>query len=120
MKILVDMNLSPAWVPALAATGHDAVHWITIGKPDAPDRELFAWARANGYVVFTHDLDFGAILAATKAMAPSVIQLRMQDISPECSVKIVQQILSQFETELNTGVLLSVDANGIRARVLPL
>jgi predicted nuclease of predicted toxin-antitoxin system len=27
------------------------------------------WALTNGYIVFTHDLDFGAILAATQANA---------------------------------------------------
>ena len=120
MKILVDMNLSPAWEPVLKAAGHEAVHWTTVGKPDAPDRELFAWARANGHVVFTHDLDFGAILAATKAMGPSVIQLRMQDISPNSAGEIILRVLNQFVAELEDGVLLSVDPRGIRARLLPL
>jgi hypothetical protein len=31
-----------------------------------------AWARANGHVVFTHDLDFGTTLALTHAADPSV------------------------------------------------
>jgi predicted nuclease of predicted toxin-antitoxin system len=36
MKILVDMNLSPAWVRVLQAHGWDAVHWSEVGgaKPD--------------------------------------------------------------------------------------
>jgi len=32
--------------------------------------------------VFTHDLDFGDILAATGAEAPSVIQVRTEDTTP--------------------------------------
>ena len=29
MKLLVDMNLSPRWVPFLLDAGHEAVHWST-------------------------------------------------------------------------------------------
>lgn len=42
----------------------------------ATDEEIMRWARENGYVVFTHDLNFGVILAATRAQSPSVIQVR--------------------------------------------
>lgn len=85
MKILIDMNLSPAWVSVLEEAGHTASHWSTIGSLNAPDREVLLWAKANGYLLFTHDLDFGAILAATEAEGPSVIQIRAQDISPDHS-----------------------------------
>ena len=85
MKILIDMNLSPAWVSVLEEAGHTAPHWSTIGSLNASDREVLLWAKANGYLLFTHDLDFGAILAATEAEGPSVIQIRAQDISPDHS-----------------------------------
>ena len=62
MKLLIDMNLSPEWVPVLKERGWDAIHWSSIGDPGAPDREIMTWAKANGHIVFTHDLDFGAIL----------------------------------------------------------
>jgi predicted nuclease of predicted toxin-antitoxin system len=31
MKFLVDMNLSPLWVPFLADQGFEAIHWSTAG-----------------------------------------------------------------------------------------
>jgi len=40
MKILIDMNLSPAWVRVLEEAGHSAIHWSTIGSLNAPDREV--------------------------------------------------------------------------------
>ena len=83
MKILLDMNLSPTWQETLTEKGHKAVHWSNVGSPDASDKTLLEWAREHDFVLFTHDLDFGAILAASKANAPSVVQLRMQDITPE-------------------------------------
>lgn len=40
MKLLVDMNLSPAWVDILQAACWQASHWSTRGNPSAPDAEI--------------------------------------------------------------------------------
>ena len=79
IKILIDMNLSSEWIGLFEQQGWSAVHWSTIGEPTADDATLMRWAVTHGYIVFTHDLDFGAILATTRASASSVIQLRVQD-----------------------------------------
>lgn len=119
MKIIIDMNLSPQWAEVLILEGHDCVHWSEIGSPNAPDREILLWARSNGYVVFTHDLDFGAILAATKADSPSVLQLRTQNISPKQIGESVVSAFKQFEKLLDQGALVSIDQKRARARILP-
>jgi len=36
-RLLVDMNLSPGWIPLLLAAGHEALHWSEVGDPRAPD-----------------------------------------------------------------------------------
>jgi predicted nuclease of predicted toxin-antitoxin system len=120
MKILIDMNLSPAWVPVLEEAGHTASHWATIGSVNAPDREILTWAKANGYVLFTHDLDFGAILAATEAEGPSVVQIRAQDISPDHVKSLLLNIIQRFAGNLLQGALISVDEGKSRVRLLPL
>jgi predicted nuclease of predicted toxin-antitoxin system len=53
-----------------------------VGDPRASDAQLMTWARTRGYVVFTHDMDFGALLAATRARGPSVLQVRVNDTMP--------------------------------------
>jgi predicted nuclease of predicted toxin-antitoxin system len=83
VKILLDMNLSPAWVAFLAQEGFESVHWSHVGDPRTTDAELMAWARTHGYVVLTHDMDFGTLLAATRARGPSVLQARVQDTMPD-------------------------------------
>ena len=83
------MNLSPEWQPLLQAHGFEAIHWSTIGPHNAPDREVMQWARDNEAVVFTHDLDFGILLAHSKAGRPSVVQVRTQDVSPEHLGRVV-------------------------------
>lgn len=80
VKLLIDMNLSPGWAPVIERQGWKAIHWSVVGDPCATDREVMDWARANGYVVFTHDLDFGTALALTHANGPSVVQVRADDM----------------------------------------
>jgi predicted nuclease of predicted toxin-antitoxin system len=120
MKILIDMNLSPKWVAVLEEAGRQAIHWSSVGPQNAPDHEILSYAKSKGYVVFTHDLDFGAILAATKADCPSVIQVRTQDVSPQHLSPLVLSALSQFEAYLEEGALVTVDEKKSRARILPL
>jgi predicted nuclease of predicted toxin-antitoxin system len=120
IKLLIDMNLSPGWVDVLKRQGWQAVHWSRIGDPRALDRTLMQWAQTNGYVIFTHDLDFGTLLAASHAEGPSVIQIRTQDVLPEHLEAIVIAALRQYETLLQAGALVIVNENNLRARVLPL
>jgi predicted nuclease of predicted toxin-antitoxin system len=120
MKILIDMNLSPDWALVFRAHGWEALHWSTTGDPRAPDRAVMDWARANGYAVFTHDLDYGSLLAATGANGPSVIQVRTHDVLPSDLGDTVVRVLSQYEGAIESGVLISVDETGTRARLLPL
>jgi len=79
-----------------------------------------AYARANEYVVLTHDLDFSAILAATHGEKPSVVQIRAEDVSPDVIGRQVIRALRQMASELEEGALLTVDTNRTRLRVLPL
>jgi predicted nuclease of predicted toxin-antitoxin system len=120
MKILVDMNLSPDWVPALTNHGITSVHWSTVGNPRAEDAVIMDWARENGYVVFTHDLDSGAALALTQAGGPSVIQVRTQDVTPAHLEPQLITVLEKYGPELEAGCLIVLDEGRSRVRILPL
>jgi predicted nuclease of predicted toxin-antitoxin system len=120
MKILIDMNLTPKWVDSLKESDIEAVHWSTVGSPDAADREIMDYARINEYIVFTHDLDFGDILAVTNAKGPSVIQIRTQNTTPQALKPMLLKALDQFGERLETGALVTVDPSKMRARILPL
>ena len=63
VRLVVDMNLSPDWVRILEDNGWPAVHWSSIGDKGASDETIMNWAATHEYVVFTHDLDFGTMLA---------------------------------------------------------
>jgi len=120
MSVLVDMNLSPVWVEFLASAGIEALHWSAVGDARAPDRELMAWARERGYVVFTNDLDFGTLLALTNATGPSVLQVRVLDLLPSAIGADVLRVLAQHADELQRGALVTLDGTTTRVRVLPI
>ncbi|MDB5291716.1 MAG: hypothetical protein JWL69_2957 [Phycisphaerales bacterium] len=120
VKILIDMNLSPDWVPVLQRHGWTAVHWSTVGDPRATDRAIMDWAVANGYMVFTHDLDFGTMLALTHATGPSVLQVRAEDVLPDHLESVVISALRQHDAALASGALVVVDESRRRVRVLPI
>lgn len=120
MKILLDMNLSPEWGRVFALQSWETKHWIEVGAPAASDAEIMEWARCNGHVVFTHDLDFGALLAATAASGPSVVQLRCEDTRPEKMGPLVVEGLRAQEAAIEAGALVTIDPRRMRLTILPL
>jgi predicted nuclease of predicted toxin-antitoxin system len=120
LKLVVDMNLSVEWIAELSRHGYNAVHWSTVGNQRADDKTIMGWARSNGFVVFTHDLDFGTILALTHADGPSVLQVRGQNILPEHMGHLVVAALRQHEQALASGAIVVVEERKSRVRVLPL
>ena len=120
MKILIDMNLSPAWIACFKDIGIHAIHWSDCGPPDAPDPHLMAWASRHAHVVFTHDLDFGAILCSSSATGPSVVQLRAVDVRPATMGKCVCAAILQTRDDLQRGALVTIDPRKSRVALLPL
>jgi predicted nuclease of predicted toxin-antitoxin system len=120
MKFLVDMNLSPRWIEVLNKAGFQAIHWSTAGKVTATDHEIAALAAKNDYIVVTHDLDFGAILAVTHGRKPSDVQIRADNITADAIGEKVIAAHLQMEKPLKAGALLTIDTNRNRMRLLPL
>ena len=120
IRVLIDVSLSPTWTETFSAAGLESVHWSTVGDPRATDQAVMGWAADKGYIVFTHDLDFGALIAVTRAKGPSVIQVRAQDVLPESLGAAVISAISRFRAELEEGALVSLDPSRARVRMLPI
>ena len=113
MKLLVDMNLSPRWVGVLVTSGIEATHWSTLGANNAPDSEIMAYARANDYVVLTHDLDYWPLgkfqlfsFSAFQSFGVSAIQ-RFGVQNPEPQAQAGK--FSTFNFQLSTFLRLLLD-----------
>ena len=74
------------WVAELTKHGWPAIHWSAVGDPP-----------------FTHDLDFGTMLALTHAAGPSVLQVRGQNVLPEDLGPMLFAALRQHDTALASG-----------------
>lgn len=120
VRIVIDMNLSPQWVSVLQEAGWEAIHWSDIGAPSAPDRAILKWAAENEAAIFTHDLDFGTLLASMHRDQPSVIQVRAQDVMPRALKSAVLGALDQVAAHLAEGALVTVEPHRVRIRILPL
>lgn len=120
MKLLLDMNLSPRWAEVLRQAGHEVVHWSSVGRADARDDELMDRAGSRGFVALANDLDFGAILAATHAQGPGVLQMRAEAVSPGYLGDRPLRALQRFEQDLLVGALITIDERRDRARLLPI
>ena len=78
------------------------------------------WAVKHGYTVFTHDPDFGAVLALTHATGPSVLRIRAQDVLPDSLEDVVTAALEQHDADLASGAVVVVDESRTRVRILPI
>ncbi|MCY4605062.1 MAG: hypothetical protein OXE49_12590, partial [Gemmatimonadetes bacterium] len=78
------------------------------------------WAVRHEYTVFTHDLDFGTMLALSHSTGPSVLQVRAEDILPDHLESIVIAALKQHDADLASGSLVVVDESRTRVRILPI
>lgn len=120
MRLLLDMNLSPALGGMISQHGHDVLHWSEVGDHRATDLTILRWAREHGRVVVTHDLDFGAILADTDATAPSVIQVRVQDLLGSQTAGVIARAIKAAAPALARGAIVTIHEDRSRIRILPL
>ena len=114
------MNLSPDWVDFFRGEGIHASHWGTIGDRHAKDSVIMDWARSHEHVIFTHDLDFGLLLALTRAKGPSVIQVRTQDVMSTDLRRLLFAELRIHADALTRGAILTIDLLRARVKLLPI
>ena len=58
MTLLFDANLSPSLVSRLRAEFPDSRHVRDVGLREASDEQIWAHAKASGYVIVSKDRDF--------------------------------------------------------------
>ena len=119
MRFLIDEPVSPRVADMLRQAGHDAVHAREIGLTASPDTAILERARTDARVVITQDHDFGTLLAASGAIYPSVIRLRLRDGRAESHARAILANLERIQTALSEGALAVLSDGVIRIRRLP-
>lgn len=75
MRLLFDQNLSFRLCQSVGDLFPGSVHVRLLGLSEADDRVLWDYARANGFLIVSQDVDF-AEMAALFGSPPKVIWLR--------------------------------------------
>jgi predicted nuclease of predicted toxin-antitoxin system len=121
MRLVLDMNLAPRWTSVFRDRGWEAEHWSRIGDPKSTDAKIAEWARIEGWIVVTNDMDFPQLLAHTRGTGPSVVLLRGEPLTPEVRGEHLCRILTASSKDLEAGAIVSVDwAEKLRIRLLPI
>ncbi len=120
MKFLADMGISPKTITFLQQLGYESIHLFSLGLHQLPDSKILKKARNEGYILLTHDLDFGELVAASQAKLPSVIIFRLKNMHPDEVNRHLNVIITNHTTALEQGVVISVTNNQIRLRSLPI
>jgi predicted nuclease of predicted toxin-antitoxin system len=120
MRLLLDQGLPRTAAYLLRQAGIDTLHVGEIGCAAAEDAEILRRGRDEARVVVTLDADFHALLARSNASSPSVVRIRIEGLRAEALVKLLQDVLSRCETELEQGSVVTVQPATIRIRRLPL
>lgn len=120
MKFLADMGISPQTAQFLRTSGHDALHLYEAGLLTLPDSDILAKARHEDYIVLTHDLDFGELMAASGADLPSVITFRLRNMQPDNVNRHLQAVIDQHTDALQAGAVVTVTEGRSRVRQLPI
>jgi predicted nuclease of predicted toxin-antitoxin system len=120
MNLLLDQGLPRSTVRHLAAKGIAAEHVGDLGLASAADSLILDVARGRHAAVVTLDADFHALLAATAAVTPSVVRIRIEGLDGERVAAILLQVMAVAGAEVEAGAVVSVTAQRIRVRLLPI
>jgi predicted nuclease of predicted toxin-antitoxin system len=120
MRLLLDQGLPRSTVRLLGDSKIEAAHVGDLGMASATDALILARARRDDYVVVTLDADFHTLLAASGAVSPSVIRIRVEGMRGAQLATMLRQILIRCDKELDAGAVVSADEKRIRVRSLPI
>ena len=120
IRFLADMNISPRTIEALRQQGWDIVRVSQVMPVDALDSELLDFARKDGRVIVTQDLDFSTLLVLGGHDDPSLITLRLAVSDPEAITRVLLQSLSRIEKAITEGSAVTIEDAAIRIRRLPI
>jgi predicted nuclease of predicted toxin-antitoxin system len=120
MKVLLDMNIPLKYAELLSKRDIVCIRWSDVGPPNAADTEIMEYARNNGFIVLTFDLDFSAILSVTHELKPSVAQIRASVLHADKAADLIATALLQYANDLLRGAILAIDFKKARVRLLPI
>ncbi len=120
IRFLLDMGIAQSTGQYLKSQGHDVVHLREQGLERLPDDRIVAKAQDEERAIVTRDLDFGRIVALSGDSVPSIVTLRLSDMTPTRVNTALETVLTEATQSLERGALVTITDGGIRVRALPI
>jgi predicted nuclease of predicted toxin-antitoxin system len=120
MQFLCDMGISRKVAAWLREQGYESSHLGEEGLSRLPNGRIFAKAIAENRIVLTCDLDFGEIAAMAKPPIASVVIFRLQNTRADHVIERLSTVLEKIASDLERGIIVTVEETRFRMRELPL
>jgi len=120
IRLLLDQGLPRSTADYLPRETWDVVHVWQCGLSTASDRDIIAFARVDQRVICSHDADFHALLAVSRATSPTIIRVRREGLRAPDLAALLEEVWRQVGTLVATGALVTVTERSIRVRKLPI
>lgn len=119
MKLLLDQGASRIAGELLRRKGHDVVHVADVSMATASDERILELAVAGQRVIITWDADFHDRIVLSGGRGPSCMRIRIQGLDAQEQATLIDRVVTEFESELIEGAIVTVTESGTRARLLP-
>ncbi len=120
MRWLLDQGVPRSAAAILNDANQDAIHVGDVGMTGSPDSAILRHALSEDRIIVTLDADFHALLALSGFSLPTVIRIREEGLKGPQLAALILRIAGQFETELQSGCVMTFLGGKIRYRALPL
>ena len=119
-KLLADIHISPLTVAELRTIGYEIHRISDFISASASDAKIIELAILERAAIITQELDFSALVAQSGLNKPSIVSLRVSDAKPHRITTILKTVLTQIESDLQEGAIVSIEETEYRIRKLPI
>lgn len=97
MKFLLDQNLSHILLAALLVEFPESTHVRDVGLASSSDREVWEFARDNGFTIMSKDNDFRQ-RSFVEGHPPKVVWIRLDNCTTLEIESLLNERLEEFKT----------------------
>lgn len=115
MKFLIDENLSKKLARFLNQLGYPTLR-VKIINPGIDDYQVLELALSEDLILITADRDFGELVFKEKLSHSGLIFLRLEDETPDNTIRAVQKLIPQFDEIKNRFVVVSEKKGKFKVR----
>ncbi len=108
MTLLLDHNLSPRMIGAIAEAFPDSNHVAQVGLSRVDDAAVWAYAKEHGFAIVTKDSDFSD-LSVLRGAPPKVVWLRIGNCTTDEALQALlhqRALITSFLQDAASGLLV--------------